>query len=78
MADKSEQRVRALGLQAIDRPEYALHLLDVRPEKSSKMKVLGGVSAPVAGDTTVQVAVQRIGLDPKVTSGRWWLAEPKD
>ncbi|MFF0225455.1 MgtC/SapB family protein [Streptomyces sp. NPDC004629] len=77
--DKSEQRVRALLLQAVDRPEYTLRSLDIRPGKSSQMKLLAGVSAAHGGDTGgLQLAVQRISLDPKVTSSRWWPAEADD
>ncbi|MFJ2967544.1 MgtC/SapB family protein [Streptomyces collinus] len=77
--DKSEPRVRALVLQAVDRPEYTLRSLDIRPGRSSQTKVLAGVSAQHAGDTAgLEVAVQRIGLDPKVTSSRWWPAETDD
>lgn len=78
-SDKSEQRIRALVLQAVDRPEYTLHSLSIRTGKNSEMKLLAGVTASVAGDTTgLQVAVQRIGLDPKVTSSRWWPVEVED
>lgn len=77
--EKSEPRVRALVLQAVDRPEYTLRSLDIRPGKSSEMKVLAGVSAQHEGDTNgLEVAVQRISLDPKVTSSRWWPAEAED
>lgn len=78
-SDKSEPRVRALVLQAVDRPECTLRSLDIRPGKSAQTKVLAGVSAQQAGDTAgLEVAVQRIGLDPKVTSSRWWPAETDD
>jgi putative Mg2+ transporter-C (MgtC) family protein len=77
--ERSEPRIRALVLQAVDRPEYTLRSLDIRPGKSSQMKVLAGVSAHHESDTAgLQVAVQRIGLDPKVTSSRWWPAETDD
>jgi putative Mg2+ transporter-C (MgtC) family protein len=77
--DKSEPRVRALVLQAVDRPEYTLRSLDIRPGKSTRMKVLAGVSAHHAGDTSgLETVVQRIGLDPRVTSSRWWPAEVND
>jgi len=77
--DKSEQRIRALVLQAVDRPEYTLRSLDIRPGKSSQMKLLAGVSAAHVGDTEgLQLAVQRISLDPKVTSSKWWPTEDED
>ncbi|MFJ9893527.1 MgtC/SapB family protein [Streptomyces sp. NPDC091280] len=78
-SDKSEPRIRALVLQAVDRPEYTLRSLDIRPGKNSQTKVMAGVSAQHAGDTAgLEVAVQRISLDPKVTSSRWWPAETDD
>ena len=78
-SDKSEPRVRALVLQAVDRPEYTLRSLDIRPGKSTQTTVLAGVSAHHAGATAgLEIAVQRIGLDPKVTSSRWWPAEADD
>lgn len=77
--EKSEARVRALVLQAVDRPEYTLRSLNIRAGKNSQIKVLAGVSSQHAGDTTgLEVAVQRISLDPKVTSSRWWPAETED
>jgi putative Mg2+ transporter-C (MgtC) family protein len=77
--EKSEARVRALVLQAVDRPEYTLRSLNIRQGKNAQIKVLAGVSSQRAGDTTgLEVAVQRISLDPKVTSSRWWPAETED
>lgn len=77
--ERSEPRVRALVLQAVDRPEYTLRSLNIRPGKSSQMRVVAGVSAHQAGDTGgLEVAVQRVSLDPKVTSSRWWPMETED
>lgn len=77
--EKSEQRVRALALQALDRPEYTLHSLDIRRGGNSQMKVLAGIAAQQPGDTGgLQTAVHRMVLDPKVTSSRWWAAETDD
>lgn len=75
-ADKSEQRVRALVLQVVSRPEFTLHSLDVRAVKDSRMRMLAGLSIPNAEDHHgLEAAVQRISLDPKVVSSRWWSAE---
>jgi putative Mg2+ transporter-C (MgtC) family protein len=77
--EKSEPRVRALVLQAVDRPEFTLRSLDIRPGKTAQVKVLAGVSAHGDNDTTgLELAVQRISLDPKVTSSRWWHSEAED
>lgn len=78
--EKSEPRVRGLVLQAVDRPEYTLRSLHIRKGTSgSERKVLAGISAQHAGETEgLEVAVQRISLDPKVTSSRWWPVETDD
>jgi len=77
--EKNEPRVRALVLQTVDRPKYTLRSLDIRTGKSSQMKVLAGVSSQHPGDTQgLEVAVQRISLDPKATSSRWWPVEAED
>ena len=78
-SDKSEQRLRALVLQAVDLPEFTLRSLQVRPGKSSQMKLLAGVTSSQRGATSgLHTAVQRLSLDPKVTSSRWWPAENDD
>lgn len=77
--EKSEPRVRALVLHAVDRPEFTLRSLRIRPGKTSRVRVLAGVSALRPGDTNgLEVAVQRLSLDPKVISSRWWSAEAED
>lgn len=77
--EKSEPRVRALVLQTVDRPEFTLRSLDIRHGKASQMRVMAGVSALHASDTGgLEVAVQRISLDPKVISSRWWVTEAED
>jgi putative Mg2+ transporter-C (MgtC) family protein len=78
-SEKSEARVRGLVLQAVDRPEFTLRSLDIRPGKTSQVRVLAGLSAPNANaGPGLELAVQRISLDPKVTSSRWWTAEAED
>lgn len=78
-AEKSEQRVRALVLQAVSRPEFTLHSIDVRSAKDSRMRVVAGLSVPTAEDHHgLEAAVQRISLDPKVVSSRWWMTEPEE
>ncbi len=75
-AEKSEQRVRALVLQAVSRPEFTLHSIDVRAAKDSHMRVLAGLSVPSAQNHHgLEAAVHRISLDPKVVSTRWWMTE---
>ncbi len=77
--EKSEPRVRALVLHAVDRPEFTLRSLRIRPGKTSQIRVLAGVSAQHSGDTGgLESAVQRLSIDPKVISSRWWSAEAED
>jgi len=77
--EKSEPRVRALVLHAVDRPEFTLRSLQIRPAKTSRMRVLAGISAQHAADTSgLESAVQRLSLDPKVISSRWWSSETED
>lgn len=77
--EKSEPRVRALVVQAVDRPEFTLRSLDIRRGQSSKVRVLASVMAhQTEGASGLEFAVQRMGLDPKVTSSRWWAAEAED
>ncbi|WP_369373896.1 MgtC/SapB family protein [Promicromonospora sp. Populi] len=65
-SEKSEPRVRALVLQAVDRPELTLHSLDIRPGKSAQVKVLAGIASNGPKDITgLELAVQRISLDPR-------------
>ncbi len=76
--EKNEPRVRALVLQSIDRPEFSLRSLDIRPGKASQMRVIAGVSSSEAKTAGLEDAVQRIALDPKVVSSRWWASEADD
>lgn len=77
--ERGEPRVRALVLQMLDKPEFVLRSLDVRPSKSSQVRVVAGISTGSGVDTAgLQGAVHRISLDPKVISSRWWAAEDED
>jgi putative Mg2+ transporter-C (MgtC) family protein len=78
-ADKSAQRVRALVLQAVATPGFTLTSLDVRAGRNSQTTTLLAGVTSAGGDTSgLESAVQRITLDPKVSSGRWWPVDPED
>jgi putative Mg2+ transporter-C (MgtC) family protein len=78
-SESNEQRVRALVLQMVDRPEYTLRSVEVRPSKSSQVKIVASLSSNTAGDSSgLESAVRRISLDPNVTSSRWWPVESDD
>jgi len=78
-SDKSEPRVRALVIQVVDRPEFTLRSLAVKPVKDAQMRVQAGISSDRPGETAgLELAVQRMSMDPKVTSSRWWAVETDD
>lgn len=77
--EKNEQLIRALVLQIVDRPEYTLRSIDVRPGKPSQVRIVASLSSKTAGDSRgLESAVRRISLEPKVTSSRWWPVESED
>ena len=76
---KNEPRVRVLLLQAVDGGEYTLRSLRVRSSKNSHTKLQAELSSPRQTETGgLELAVQRIGLDPNVTSSSWWRVESED
>jgi putative Mg2+ transporter-C (MgtC) family protein len=77
--DKSEQRVRALVLQAVNRPEFVLRSISSATGKNSGVVVQADLTALAGADANVlERAVQRISLDPKVMSVRWWAEDNTD
>jgi putative Mg2+ transporter-C (MgtC) family protein len=77
--EKSQQRVRALAMQALYHPHLTLKSLDVKDAKGSHVRVLAGLTIDGPDDVSVlEQAVQRISLDPKVIGSRWWQEEGED
>lgn len=77
--DKSEPFVRALVLQALNRPEFTLRSLSASEGKNSVVKLNAELIASATVDPTgLERAVQRISLDPKVQAVRWWSSEADD
>ncbi|GAB3576005.1 MgtC/SapB family protein [Leifsonia lichenia] len=77
--EKSENRVRALLIQAVSRPDLVLRSVDTKPGPHSHVTVLARVTSMKPGvPGTLERAVQRISLDPKVVASRWWPTEPDD
>jgi putative Mg2+ transporter-C (MgtC) family protein len=78
-SEKSESRVRAIVLQALTLPDITLNSLSTLPTAHSRVLVLARVSAgsPAVLDT-LERAVQRISLDPKVVASRWWTSADDD
>lgn len=72
--EKSEQRVRALLLQAAAHPQLTLRSVHVRAGKGSEVLVRADVSIddPDRVDL-IESAISRVGTDPKVIGSRWWL-----
>jgi putative Mg2+ transporter-C (MgtC) family protein len=72
--ERDEPRVRALVLQAVDRPDLTLRSLAIKHGKQTRVRA--GISADHTGNADgLEIAVQRISLDPNVISSRWWPAE---
>ncbi|WP_233279128.1 MgtC/SapB family protein [Microterricola pindariensis] len=77
--DKSEARVRALLVQAVNRPEFSLHSITAQNTKNSLVKVRAELTAGFDTDASaLERAVQRISLDPKIVSIRWWSEEQEE
>ncbi|UGS26162.1 MgtC/SapB family protein [Microbacterium resistens] len=77
--DKSEHRVRALVLQAVSRPELTLRSLRSSNAKNSRVVVHADLLARADADAALlERAVQRLSLDPKVMSVRWWAEDDAD
>ncbi|GAA1137572.1 MULTISPECIES: MgtC/SapB family protein [Microbacterium] len=74
--EKSEQRVRALLLQAATHPELTLRSVRVRHGKNTEVHVRAEVSIddPESVDV-IERAISRVGTDPKVIGSRWWPVE---
>lgn len=77
--DKSEHRIRALVMQAVNRPELILRSIQSSSGKNSRVTVHADLLASAgADDAVLERAVQRISLDPKVMSVRWWAEDNAD
>lgn len=77
--DKSEARVRALLVQAVNRPEFSLHSITAQNTKNSRVKVRAELTAGFDTDASaLERAVQRISLDPKIFSIRWWAEDQEE
>lgn len=77
-SEKSEQRVRALIVQTVDLDVFTLRSLDSRPAKNARTRLMACVGSTTGDADGLQGAVQRLMLDPKVTSVRWWESDPED
>ncbi|MGB3375796.1 MAG: MgtC/SapB family protein [Microbacterium sp.] len=77
--DKSEHRVRALVMQAVNRPELILRSIGSSSGKNSRVVVHADlIASDGTNEAVLERAVQRISLDPKVMSVRWWAEDNAD
>lgn len=74
-SEKNEVRVRALIMQALDRPDLVLRSIVTRPSNSASVRVRAEVSGAPNASLELESAVQMMSLDHKVTSSRWWTVE---
>ncbi|MDQ0646181.1 putative Mg2+ transporter-C (MgtC) family protein [Microbacterium natoriense] len=78
-SEKSEQRVRALLLQAATHPQLTLRSVRVRPGKHAEVQVRAEVTVDdLEHVAVIERAISRVGTDPKVIGSRWWAVEASD
>jgi len=73
---KNETRVRALLLQSLNGHSCTVRSMSIRTTKNSRAKLLTGLTgerSDAIGD--LEVAVQRLSLEPAIVSSRWWIVE---
>lgn len=77
--EKSEQRVRALLLQAASHPRLTLRSVRVRRGKHAEVHVRAEVSVDdLEHVDVIERAISRVGTDPKVIGSRWWPVDEGD
>ncbi|ALR12740.1 hypothetical protein BST43_04000 [Mycobacteroides saopaulense] len=70
--DETEAHIRALTVQAVSRPEFALQSVrsyDV--EDGKHVRVVAKLSAEQRNDSLLESAVSRLSMEPAVSSVRW-------
>lgn len=70
--DETEAHIRALTVQAVSRPEFALQSVrsyDV--EDGKHVRVVAKLSAEERNDSLLESAVSRLSMEPAVSSVRW-------
>lgn len=77
---ENEQWIRALVLQATNRPGVSVRSVGITQKKNSQVAVSAEVltEAGAVDSLALDRALHHIGLDPKVTSVRWWDASETD
>lgn len=74
-SSESEGDVRALILPALRHPGIQLKSLRSFPSTTpSEVQLRAEMTAKARDDTTFEDAVNTLGMDPRVTSVRWWVA----
>lgn len=68
--ERSEQRIRALLLGEISRPDIVLRSLRVTTKSGARLLIRAVVSVP-SDVEALEEAVARIAMDPEVSSSRW-------
>ena len=75
-AEKSEQIVRGLLMQSITNAELTLHAVTASKSRNESVTVRAELVAPAGARVdTLERITQRLSLDPKVRSVRWWHSE---
>lgn len=80
-SEAEEAHVRALVVQAVSRPEFALLAVHSRDEAAGKVVVAAELSAERRDDRLLEQAVSRLSLEPSVSAVSWTVLsddEPDD
>lgn len=73
--EKHEQRVKWLVLDATGSPDFTVHSLESAPKKHDEVVVraeLAVSGSTGSGGSSLEDALRRISLEPRVSSIRWW------
>lgn len=77
--DETEAHIRALTVQAVSRPEFALQSVrsyDV--EDGKHVRVVAKLSAAERNDSLLEAAVSRLSMEPAVSAVRWHIGREEE
>ncbi|WP_018180852.1 MgtC/SapB family protein [Jongsikchunia kroppenstedtii] len=70
-ADSSEAHVRALTVQSVSRPEFALRSVRSFDLDDGRVRVVAKLLAAERDDSLLESAVSRLSMEPAVSAVRW-------
>jgi len=70
--EKHEQRVKWLVLDATGSPDFTVHSLESAPKKHDEVLVRAELAVSGTNGSSLEDALRRISLEPRVSAIRWW------